>query len=136
MTRSLQALLIGSIFIVGAGAQDSNKMVLTKGVSVRMPVAAHAVEMRAADEPNARVVAVAADGKVFNGTQAIDPATLGNLSEHTVYLKADSQAPYQTVLTVLDALRGKTVVLLSAPPGNAARRGILPPYGMKLIVSR
>ena len=50
--------------------------------------------------------------------------------------KADVQAPYQKVLAVLDALRGKSVVLLSAPPENAARRGYVSPYGTKLIVSR
>ena len=76
------------------------------------PVASHAVEMR------------------------VSHATLGRLTERTVYVKADSRAPYQTVLSVLDALRGKSVVLLSAPPANAVRPGYAPPYGTKLIVSR
>jgi biopolymer transport protein ExbD len=101
-----------------------------------MPVASHAVEMRAADEPNARVVAIAADGKVFVGIKATEPDALSNLSEGTVYVKADSAVPYQKVLTVLDALRGKSVVLLTASPDKAARQGIVSPYGMKLIVPR
>jgi biopolymer transport protein ExbD len=101
-----------------------------------MPSASHAVEMRAADEPNAKVVAVAADGKVFVGTKVTEPGALSNLSDETIYLKADSRAPYQKVLTVLDALRGKSVVLLTAPPENALKQGIVPPYGVKLSVSR
>jgi biopolymer transport protein ExbD len=132
----VEAFLVGTILICGAGAQDSHSIALTKGISVQMPVASHAVEMRAADEPNARVVAVAADGKVFVGTKATEPGALSNLSDETVYLKADSRAPYQKVLTVLDALRGKSVVLLTAAPESAPKQGIVPPYGVRLSVSR
>jgi hypothetical protein len=136
MKSLIEAYLIGSILIGGAGAQDPQKIALTKGVSVQMAVAGHAVEMRAADEPAAKVVAITADGKVFLGITATEPGALGNLSEGTVYVKADSRAPYQKVLTVLDALRGKSVVLLTAPPENAVRQGMVPPYGLNLIVSR
>jgi len=101
-----------------------------------MPVAGHAVEMRAADEQNASVVAMTADGRVFVGIEPTEPAALSRLSDRTVYVKADVRAPYQKVLAVLDALRGKSVVLLSAPPENAVRRGYVPPYGTKLMVSR
>jgi hypothetical protein len=58
------------------------------------------------------------------------------LSAETVYVKADSRAPFQTVLTVLDALRGKSVVLLTASPANVERAKIVSPYGIKVIVSR
>lgn len=136
MRSAMEACLIGSMVILGAGAQDSQKVALTRGVSVQMPVASHAVEMRAADEPNARVVAITADGKVYAGINATEPAELSNLSEGTIYVKADSRAPYQKVLTVLDALRGKSVVLLTAPAGNTPRQGIVSPYGLTLTVSR
>jgi biopolymer transport protein ExbD len=130
-----RAYWIGAILICGAAAQDAQK-VLTKGVSVQMAVASHAVEMRAADEPNANVVAITAQGKVYDGVNATEPGALSNLSGGTVYVKADARAPYQTVLAVLDALRGKSVVLLTAPPENAAKQGMVAPYGMKLTVSR
>jgi hypothetical protein len=137
MKSVIEACLVGSILICATGAQESKNIALTKGISVRMPVASHAIELRAADEPDATVVAIAADGKVFVGIKATEPDALSSLSEGTVYVKADSRVPYQKVLTVLDALRGKSVVLLSAPPGNAAeRQGIVPPYGIRLIVSR
>ena len=129
------ACLVGSSLICGAGAQYSTP-VLKEGVSVEMPVAPHAVEMRAADEENATVVAITAEGKMFVGIQATEPAALSKLSAGTVYVKADSRVSYQKVLAVLDALRGKSVVLLTAPPKNAVRQGIAPPYGMKLTVSR
>jgi biopolymer transport protein ExbD len=134
MKSVIEACLVGSILICGAGY--SQKPVLTKGVSVDMPVAGHAVEMRAADEQNATIVAITADGKVFVGIEPTDPAALSKLRAGTVYVKADSRVPYQRVLAVLDALHDKSVVLLTAPPENAVRQGFVPPYGMKLTVSR
>jgi biopolymer transport protein ExbD len=101
-----------------------------------MPVADHAVAMRAADAQHATVVAITVDGKLFAGTEPTEPSALSNLSAETVYLKADSRVAFQKVLTVLDALRGKSVVLLAAPPKNVERAKTVPPYGMKVIVSR
>jgi biopolymer transport protein ExbD len=136
MKSVIEACLVGSILLAGAGALYSQKPALKQGLSVEMPVASHAVEMRAADEQNATVVAMAADGRVFVGVEPTEPAALSRLSGRTVYVKADARAPYQEVLAVLDALRGKSVVLLSAPPENAVGRGYGPPYGTRLIVSR
>lgn len=141
MKSVIEACLAGSILIVAAGALYSQKPVLKQGISVEMPVAGHAVEVRAADEQNAIVVAITANGRVFVGIQPREPATLSRLSEKTVYVKAeyvkaDVRAPYQNVLAVLDALRGKSVVLMSAPPETAATQGYAPPYGTKLTVSR
>jgi len=136
MKSLIEACLVGSLLLAGAGALYSQKPALKQGIAVDMPVAGHAVEMRAADEQNATVVTMTADGRVFVGVEPTEPAALSRLSERTVYVKADVQAPYQKVLAVLDALRGKSVVLLSAPPENAVRRGYAPPYGTKLIVSR
>ena len=101
-----------------------------------MAAAGHAVEMRAADEANATVVAITAEGKVYLGINVVEPGALSNLSEETVYVKADSRVAYQKVLAVLDALQGKSVILLTASPANAMRQRIVPPYGMKLIVFR
>jgi hypothetical protein len=136
MKSIIEAYLVGSMLICAASAQNPQKPALTKGVSVQMPLAAHAVEMRAADEPTAKVVAITADGKIYIGITATEPGALSNLSDATIYVKADSRVPYQKVLAVLDALRGKTVVLLAEPPENATRQGMVSPYGINLIVSR
>ena len=136
MKSIIQARLLGSILICCASALHSQKPVLRPGVSVEMPVATHAVEVRAADGQKATVVAVTASGKVFAGIEPIEPAALSKLSDATVYVKADSRVPYQSVVAVLDALRGKTVVLITARPGNSTSQGYVAPYGMKLRVSR
>jgi biopolymer transport protein TolR len=133
MKPATKACLIGTILIVGIGAQAP---ALKKGVRVDLPVASHAVEMREADEQNALVVAITANGRVYVGSEPSEPAALNRLGEGTVYVKVDVRAPYQTVLAALDALHGKSVVLLSAPPETTLRQGYVPPYGTKLIVSQ
>jgi biopolymer transport protein ExbD len=132
MKSVIEACLLGSILIFGTSAQQP---VLRQGIAVEMPVASHAVEMRAADLQGTTIVAISADGRVFVGIKLTEPTALSRLSAATVYVKADSRAPYQKVLAVLDALHGKSVVLLSAAPTNAVRPGYTPPYGTKLIVS-
>jgi biopolymer transport protein ExbD len=136
MKPLIEVLVVGSILICAAGAQESPQRARQKGVSVHMPVADHAVEMRAADAQHATVVAITADGKLFVGAEATEPSALRHLSAETVFVKADARAPFQKVLTVLDALRSKSVVLLAAPPNNVQTSTIVPPYGMKVVVSR
>ena len=136
MKSLIEVCVVGSILICAAGAQESTQPALQKGISVQMPVADHAVEMLAADTQQATVVAITADGKLFAGTEPTEPSALSKLSAGTVYVKADSRVPFQKVLTVLDALRGKSVVLLAAPPKNVKRTKIVPTYGMEVTVSR
>lgn len=118
-----------------AGAQDPTMPPLRKGISVQMPIANHAVEVRAADEPNSTVIAITAGGKIFTGVQRIEPDALTKLSAETVYLKADSRVPFQTVLTVMDALRGKSVVLIAASSANVPRANSVWAHAIKLKVS-
>ena len=74
------------------------------------------------------------DGKVFDGVTSVAPETLSRLTSGSVYVKADARAPFQRVLTVLEALRGKRIALLTAPPPKAPPATILPPYGIRLSV--
>lgn len=136
MKTVIEACFAVSILIGGLGTLDSQQPATRKGIAVEMPIAGHAVEMRAADEQNATIVAITAHGRVFVGIEPTELAALSRLSGTTLYVKADARVPYQKVLAVLDALRGKSVVLLSAPPENAETQGYMPPYGTKLTVSR
>jgi hypothetical protein len=76
MKSLIEVCVVGSILICAAGAQEFNQPALQKGVSVQMPVADHAVEMRAADAQQATVVAITADGKLFAGTEPTEPSAL------------------------------------------------------------
>lgn len=136
MNARIEACVVGCILLAGAVALDSQQSLLKKGVAVEMPFAGHALEMRAADGQDATVVAMTANGRLFVGIEPTEPAALSKLSGKTIYVKLDARVPYQKVLAVLDALRGKSVVLLSAPPESAVRGGYVPAYGTKLTVSR
>jgi biopolymer transport protein ExbD len=133
MKPMIEVFLAGSILICAVIGQEP---ALRKGVSVQMASADHAVEMRAADAQDATVVAITADGKVYAGIERTEPGALNGLTAAKVYIKADSRAQFQTVLAVLDALRGKSVVLLAAPPKNVGGTKMVPPYGVELMVPR
>jgi hypothetical protein len=79
MKSVIEICVVGSILTCAAGAQESPKP-LQKGVSVHMPVADHAVEMRAADEQDATVVAITAGGELFVGIKPVEPGALSSLA--------------------------------------------------------
>ena len=116
-----------------AVAQEQTKPALRPGVRVQMSNVSHAVEVPEADAGDATVVAITSTGKLFLGTSPVDTTALSSLKPGTVYVKVDARAPFQNVLTVLDALRGRSVVLLTAPTSGAQKKGeIMQPYGVKV----
>ncbi len=114
--------------------QSTQKPAMRHGLHVEMAVASHAVAMPAADEKDAIVVAIAADGKIFVDTNAVELTALSNMGTGTVYVKADARVPYQKILDVLNALHGRPVVLLTAPTAEGEKGKPVPPYGMKVTV--
>jgi biopolymer transport protein ExbD len=90
---------------------------LSKGVSVDMVKAKNPIPMQAADKSDAVVVAVTREGKVYLGTNQIQPADLApkvkdllvNRLDKTVFVKSDQRARYEKVVEVVDNLRGAGV---------------------------
>lgn len=117
-----------------AAVQSVATPALRSGIAVKMPVANHAVAVPAADQQDATVVSITSDGRVFIAGRSVQTSALSSLHEGTVYVKADARVPYQRVLTVLDALHGRPVVLLAAPVSNGSREKIVPPYGVKVML--
>ncbi|HWC19020.1 MAG TPA: hypothetical protein VG498_18555 [Terriglobales bacterium] len=128
-------LVVLSITCTVLAQQDSSRPVLRSGKSVKMAVSNQATEMRMADDENATVVTVTEEGNLFVGMQPVQSSGLGELKAETVYVKADARVPYQKILTVLDSLRGHSVVLLTASPSNPERTDLVPPYGVKVILN-
>ncbi len=128
------ALLATLIACAVVAQQDPTKPMLRKGISVQMPVFRQATEMRAADQEDATVVSVSAEGNIFVGIQPAELSSLSGLNAPTVYVKADARVPYQKVLTVLDALRGHSVVLLTSSPSSTPSSQITWPYGVKVTL--
>ncbi len=134
MKSAIEVCVVALAMTCVAGAQTPAKPALQHGASVKMAVAGHAVPMPAADEKGATVVAITADGKVSLGVKVVDVNALSSLSSNTIYLKADARLPYQKLLTVLDALHGQSVVLLTAPVSDIEKGKMVPPYGLKINV--
>ena len=132
--------LVLEVCLIAAGlkgmvtGQDATKPMLRPGLPVQLAVAREAVPMPAADQFDAMVITVTADGNLLLGTQPVKVGALASITASTVYVKADARAPYQQVLTVLDALHGHSMVLLTAATAKPELGRILPPYGMKLAV--
>lgn len=124
------------IACTAAAQQDPTKPVLRKGISVQMPVSSQATEMREADDEDAIVVAVTDDGNLFVGVQPAQLSSLSQINAPTVYVKADARVPYQKLLTVLDALRGHSVVLLTSSPSSGQSSQITWPYGVKVTLGQ
>jgi biopolymer transport protein ExbD len=117
---------------------------LQQGVSVQMAVTNNAAPMPEADNQNAWIVTVAADGSLYFG---IDPVTRHGLvdvmsrtprnREQKLYIKADARAAYASVEKALDAASDaafSTTVLLTSQPEQAAPGAMVPPKGLEVLV--
>jgi biopolymer transport protein TolR len=117
---------------------------LQRGVSVQMAVTNNAAPMPEADNNDAWIVTVDADGNVYFG---IDPFTPSELAEkmktiprrrdQKLYVKADARAPFSSVQQVLNAARVDffdDVVLLTAQPEAAHTGAIVAPKGLDVWI--
>jgi biopolymer transport protein ExbD len=117
---------------------------LQQGVSVQMAVTSNAASTPEADDNDAWIVTVTADGSLYFGT---DPVTRNGLvnamtrtprrREQKLYIKADARAAYAGVEKALDAASTAefaTTVLLTSQPGQAAPGTMVPPKGLEVLV--
>ncbi len=83
------------------------------GVSVDLPRVTHPRPMRPALREDAIIVAVTQDGRLYFGSDRIDPyelpelirESIGRGAERRIYIKADERARYGAVKRVLDQVR-------------------------------
>jgi biopolymer transport protein ExbD len=90
---------------------------LSKGVSVDLVKTKNPIAMADADKEDAVLVAVTRDGKVFLGSDPMQPDMvaskvrdmLTNRLDKTCYIKSDSRARYERVVEVIESLRSAGV---------------------------
>jgi biopolymer transport protein ExbD len=124
-----------------APASHAQSPALQKGISVQMPSTSHAVAMPEADNEDAWIVTVTADGSMYFGT---DPFTATSLAdemkkrprkrEQNLYVKADARAPYGDVEKALAAARVdlfETSVLLTSN-ADSSEGTIVSPTGLEV----
>ena len=116
MNRRLQACLVLLMMAAIAGAvfaQSGVSVPLQRGVSVQLVVTSNAVAVPNADQPDALVVALTADGSVYlraNPVPTPDLADrvrsiLSTRKDKTLYIKADARVPYARLVEVMDAVQ-------------------------------
>ncbi len=118
---------------------------LQRGISVQMAVTNNAAPMPEADNEDAWIVTVTADGSLYFGT---DPVTRDGLAsemirtprkrERKLYIKADDRASYADVEYVFKAARTAgfdAPVFLTAQPEFGAPGTIVPPKGLEVFAA-
>ena len=143
MNRRLQACLVLLVMAVMAGAvfaQSGVSVPLQRGVSVQLAVTSNAVAVPNADQPDALVVALTADGSIYLRANPVPTPDLADRvrsilsprKDKTLYIKADARVPYARLVEVIDAVRNSGVdrlTLLTAQQDRADQ-------GRKLVTSK
>lgn len=141
MNRILEVCLFAATFATSVtSVSHAQSPALQKGISVELAATSHAAPMPEADDQEAWLVAVTADGKLYFGTNSVTGDGLVNemirtprKREQKLYIKADDRAPFSDVEKVLEA--GRTVyfnaaVLLTSQAEPAAPGAIVSPKGL------
>ena len=146
--RLQRSLVVPALAALGAvvSAQSGGSVPLQRGVSVQLAVTSNAVAVPNADEPDAVVVALTADGSTYlraNPVRTPDLADrvssiLSGRKDKTLYIKADARVPYARVVEVVDAVQksgveGVTFLTTQQDAADQARRPV-PPKGLELRV--
>jgi biopolymer transport protein ExbD len=149
MNGRLQACLVVPVMAVLAGtvsAQSGGSVPLQQGVSVQLAVTSNAVAVPTADEPDAVVVALTADGSAYLGANPLRTpdladrvrSILSTRKDKTLYIKADARVPYARVVEVIDAVQqsgveGVTFLTTQQDAADQRRRPVSP-KGLELRV--
>ncbi len=149
MKGRLQAGLVFLVVVAGiAGAvsAQSGAVPLQRGVSVQLAATSNGVAVPDADQADALVVALTADGSTYLRGDAVRTADLAGRvrtllpagKNKTLYIKADGRVPFARVVEVIDAVQrsgveGVTFLTAQQDAGEQGRRPV-PPKGLKLSV--
>src|ERR1700756_1702860 len=117
---------------------------LTKGVSVQMPQTTNAVAYPAADNADAWIVAVTAEGSLYFEVTLVTPEQLLEKMEVTprlrdarLYIKADAHSTFSSLKTVLGPARSahfEDAVLLTSQPESHSQAGPISPQGINVEI--
>ena len=137
----LVALTLATNVTPSASAQSA---AMQWGVSVQLAVTNNATPMPEADDENAWIVTVTADGAIYFRTDPVTPASLADEMKRRprnraqkLYVKADVRAPFANVERALEAGREvwfEAAVLLTAQPGTPESGTVVPPNGLEVLI--
>jgi biopolymer transport protein ExbD len=117
---------------------------MQRGVSVQLAVTKNATPMPEADNDDAWVVTVTAEGTIYFGTNPVAAASLADEmksrprnGEQELYVKADARTPFANVERVLEAgseVWFEAAVLLTAQPVAPKSATVVPPKGLEVLI--
>ena len=132
---------VAMMFVVAIGIAQQPR----QGVSVQMATTTNATPMPAADEDDAWVIAITADGRLYFGTKQLTPEGLSEQMKATprrrdqnLYIKADARAPYSNVKEVLATAKEdsfESSVLLTTQHEHVQPGTMVLPRGLKVFLS-
>jgi len=121
-----------------------NAQQLQKGVSVNLVPTSSAKPAPDADQSNAWIVSVSADGHLWFGATPVTPDTLATKMtqtprnrEQNLYIKADARATYSDLANVLKAAHVvwfESAILLTGQHTSAQANGLTPPMGLQVWI--
>ncbi len=138
----LTTLTIASSAMPAASAQTP---AMRQGVSVQLAPTSNATPMPEADSEDAWIVAVAADGKIYFGTEPVTPASLVDEMkarprnrDAKLYIKADARASFGDVEKVLNVAKPdlfESAVLLTNQNETSALGKLVAPKGLEVLLT-
>jgi biopolymer transport protein ExbD len=138
-------LSVALTLAIGLSPSRSDAQQLRQGISVQMPPASSAAPMPDADNENAWIVTVTADGSLYFGITPVTPASLANEMkihprnrEQKLYIKADVRTPYADVQKALAAARVdlfEAAVLLTSAADPPQPGTMVSPKGLEVLLA-
>lgn len=130
--------------VIPLSLNTSQAQQLRPGVTVHMAHTTSAVAYPDADNNDAWIVAVTAEGNLYFGVNPVTPDQLLEEMKATprqrdakLYVKADARAPFSNVERVLEAGREvafEAPVLLTAQSLHPASGAVVPPHGLEVLI--
>ena len=123
---------------------QSNAQQLRQGIGVQLASTKNAASMPDADNQDAWIVTVTADGSLYFGIDPVTPASLADEMkrlprnrEQKLYIKADARAPFADVERALSAgheVWFESAVFLTSQPESPAPGTMVPPKGLEVLL--
>jgi biopolymer transport protein ExbD len=138
----LSAVILATVLFA---PRTGNTQQLQKGVSVQLAPTSNASLMPDADNQDAWIVAVTANGTLYFGIAPVTPSELADKMksrprrrDQNLYIKADALAPFaavRQVLTTAQAMGFEDPVLLTSQSDSPAPGTVASPQGLDVLLA-
>jgi biopolymer transport protein ExbD len=136
--------MLSVALVLATALSQGNAQQLRQGVGVQLTTTRNASSMPDADNQDAWIVAVTADGSLYFGIDQVTPSSLADEMkrlprnrEQKLYIKADARAPFADVERTLSAGREvwfESAVFLTSQPESPAPGIMVPPKGLEVLL--